>query len=272
VSLRSVIGRAGIRLFASGRGQAILDRLVDRLDFWRGYGAGAYLDTSGEHVLFSLINERTIADERKVIIDAGANIGEFTAAALKALGERGVVHAFEPAKAIFEQLRARFAGNQCVVLNNCALGGELEKRDLYGTPEDAGMASLVRRDLKHLGLTTVVQEKVEVKGLANYCAEAAIDKIVLLKIDVEGFELEVLKGAELLFANRQIDLCSFEFGGCNLDSRTFVRDFFDFFQKYDMQLFRITPAATIVELPRYHEQFERFTTTNYVAVRQDMFG
>jgi len=81
-------------------------------------------------------------------------------------------------------------------------------------------------------------------------------------MDVEGFELEVLFGAEQLFYEGKIDLCSFELGGCNLDSRTFCEISLIFFRRYDMRIFRITPAATIVELPRYHEQLEKFTTTN----------
>jgi len=64
-------------------------------------------------------------------------------------------------------------------------------------------------------------------------------------------------------------MCSFEFGGCNLDSRTFLRDYFEFFDKYNMKIFRITPSGTLVSLSRYHEHLERFTTTNYVAVRSE---
>lgn len=244
----------------------MLERLIDRLDLWRGYGAGAYLDGSGERVLFNLIKKCAPAHEHKVVIDAGANIGDFTANILEKLGEKVTVHAFEPAKAVFQQLSARYATDHRVILNNCALGRESETRNLFGTGADTGMASLVKRDLAHLGMATAMQEEVEVKRLSDYCVAASIDKIVLLKIDVEGFELEVLKGAEPLFANRQIQLCSFEFGGCNLDSRTFLRDFFQFFEQHNLRIFRITPNGTLVNLPRYREQLERFTTTNYVAM------
>ena len=66
-----------------------------------------------------------------------------------------------------------------------------------------------------------------------------------------------------------IRACSFEFGGCNLDSRTFLRDYFEFFSDHGMKLFRITPAATLVSLPLYRENLERFITTNYLAVGSD---
>jgi FkbM family methyltransferase len=263
------VTRLGIRLFRSDRGQTFLTRAVTKLDLWRGIGAGAYVETSGEAVLFSLLRQRTPASRNVVVFDVGANVGEFTAAAIKALGERMEIHAFEPAKKIFEQLSARFSGDKRIVLNNVALGREAGEMALYGTAQDTGMASLLQRNLSHFGMSSSFQEMVEICRLADYCAKSKIDRIDLLKMDVEGFELEVLRGAEPLFKKNAIDMCSFEFGGCNLDSRTFLRDYFEFFTAHRMNLFRITPAGTLVALPKYQEQLERFTTTNYVAIHED---
>ena len=271
MNFRSKVSELAIRLFSSENGQRFIDRIGSHLDFWRGYGAGVYVDTSGESVIFDLAGKRNEQAKEIVIIDAGANIGDFSAAAFGALAGKVTIHAFEPAREVFQRLSARFGEHDRIILNNFALGREPVERALFGFALDTGTASLVQRRLGN-DETAAFQETVKVIRLSDYCASAKIERINLLKMDVEGFELEVLFGAEPLFDRGKIDLCSFEFGGCNLDSRTYLRDFFDFFQKYDMQLFRITPAATIVELPRYHEQLERFTTTNYVAVRQDMFG
>jgi len=267
MSIRKRLGRRMMKMFRSASGQKFLDRWAGRLDIWRGYGAGAYVNDSGEAILFELLARDKTRRERVIIFDVGANVGDFTAAALKAMGPRATIHAFEPARQTFARFSNRFVGTGQVIAHNVALGRTNEERALFGVGRDIGMASLIQRRLSN-GESSEFQETVNVRSLNEYCASAAIDRIDLLKIDVEGFELEVLMGAKALFDEGKIDLCSFEFGGCNLDSRTYLRDFFEFFHKYDMRIFRITPAGTIVELSRYHEQLERFTTTNYVARRR----
>ena len=69
-----------------------------------------------------------------------------------------------------------------------------------------------------------------------------MEDIDLLKLDVEGHELEVLRGGVRMFAQRRVKMVSFEFGGCNIDSRTYFRDFYYFFQENGLQdIFRMVP-------------------------------
>jgi FkbM family methyltransferase len=267
MSFRKGARQFAMRLFRWGRGQRFLDRVSSHIDLWRGYGAGAYIETSGEQVLFDLVCKRKTAAGDVVIFDVGANVGEFTAAALDALGDKATIHSFEPARKTFKTLSERFAENDRVIVNNIALGRAAGEHALFGIENDSGRASFFQR---HLGNDEVwkFQENVEVIRLSDYCASRNVEHIDLLKMDVEGYELEVLAGGEPLFRERKIDISSFELGGCNLDSRTFLRDFFEFFHAHNMKMFRITPVATIVELPHYHEVLEKFTTTNYVAMRR----
>ena len=220
-------------------------------------------------MLFTLVREKVRDQTETVIFDVGANVGEFSAVAFKSLGSGIKIHAFEPSQNICEQLSSRFAGNDHIVINNLALGREAGELPLYGTSRDTGMASLLPRNLDHVGLSSSFQEIVKVTRLADYCESQGLAQIHLLKMDVEGYELEVLAGAESLFANGKVLMCSFEFGGCNLDARTFLRDFFEFFNRHKMQIHRITPASTLVKIPRYSENLERFTTTNYVALSEN---
>ena len=58
----------------------------------------------------------------------------------------------------------------------------------------------------------------------------------------------------------------FEFGGCNIDTRTYLRDFWYFFTERGFRVHRIGPRARR-EMRQYHEIDEFFVTTNLIASR-----
>jgi hypothetical protein len=66
-----------------------------------------------------------------------------------------------------------------------------------------------------------------------------------LKIDTEGADFDVMRGAEGLFKNKQIDFVEFEYGGCWMENGKTLRSVFDFAEKYDYQLYKITDDRLI---------------------------
>jgi hypothetical protein len=63
-------------------------------------------------------------------------------------------------------------------------------------------------------------------------------------------------------------MIQFEFGGCNIDSRTYFKDFYELLSlKY--RLFRLTVDG-MVPIDRYHERHEQFTTTNFIAIHRSI--
>jgi hypothetical protein len=100
--------------------------------------------------------------------------------------------------------------------------------------------------------------------------ENEIEVINWLKVDVEGHELEVLKGAESTISSKQIDFISFEFGGANIDTRTFFKDYYNFFDEEDYRIYRILPSGKLYEIQSYKESEEKFRVTNYVAVNSNI--
>jgi len=85
----------------------------------------------------------------------------------------------------------------------------------------------------------------------------------LLKIDVEGFELEVLKGAKNMIDQGKIRFIQFEFGGINhVHKKVFLHNFFELLPQYN--IYRILQRG-LVKLS-YKPFYEVYLTSNYLAV------
>lgn len=176
------------------------------------------------------------------------------------------IHCFEPSKYTFEQLLKAHNNNAKITLNNCGLGDKEQEAILYSNAKASGLASLTKRRLDHFKIDFNQTEQVELTTLDIYCKSHNIKHIHLLKLDVEGHELDVLAGGKEMFASKHIDMATFEFGGCNIDTRTFFQDFWYFFTENDMYIYRIMPNATLYRIESYGEIHEQFTTTNYIAI------
>ena len=89
-------------------------------------------------------------------------------------------------------------------------------------------------------------------------------KLDFVKLDIEGHELDARNGVGE--ALKFIAVIQFEFGGCNIDTRTFWQDFWYFFKKNNFDLYRITPFGKI-KIKKYREIDEFFSTSNFLAKR-----
>lgn len=200
-----------------------------------------------------------------VALDVGANLGNWSLAVLEAVPSVKII-AFEPSKDAFGRLSQKFASDKRVQCVNIALGKENSEATLYSNESASGLASLTKRRLGHFGIEFNFTETIQVSTLDDWVKNLD-SKIVpnLLKMDVEGHELEVLQGAEQTLKN--IELIQFEFGGCNIDTRTFLQDFWYFLSARGFELFRLTPRG-IKLISKYAESDEVFSTTNFIAVRK----
>lgn len=141
--------------------------------------------------------------------------------ALDAFPAKTDFYAFEPSPVACAELDRRFGRLTNCTIERLACSSEPGLAELHFDVAGSSHASLHRRNLSHLGTSFAESTGVQVVRLADYCAQHDIDHIDFLKIDVEGDELNVLRGARELIDSRRILAIQLEMGGADVDSRTF---------------------------------------------------
>lgn len=184
------------------------------------------------------------APERPLtVFDVGANAGGWTIALLLHSGPWiGAVHMFEPLpanRARIEEARRHglFPGSAAVELSPLALSDSAGRTTIHFETEASELASIDNAEALLPGRTVALAEalSIETQTLDAYCAGHDIDRIDILKIDVEGHELAVLRGAERMFREQRIGVVAYEFGPHQIGRREFFRDFFQFFERHGYQ-------------------------------------
>jgi FkbM family methyltransferase len=126
------------------------------------------------------------------VIDVGANVGYFTALAAKRVGPTGSVHAIEPSPYAFDKLQKMVSENsrrqvRCYPLG---LSDQASTINLYVAPQSRGNHTPTM--VPHaLGQPVPVQ----VRPLGELLKDWAVQRVALLKVDVEGHEPRVIAGA-----------------------------------------------------------------------------
>jgi len=136
---------------------------------------------------------RKLCLKESVIFDIGANVGYFSLIAGKT-NKNNRVYSFEPVSRTFERATTNINLNKLtnIFLHKKIISNSTELASInIGNDSNWGMSSLVHHE--HLSGDV---EKVESITLDNFVKEQKIDRLDIVKIDVEGFELNVLQGME----------------------------------------------------------------------------
>ncbi len=201
----------------------------------------------------------------RLAIDVGGNVGDYTAE-LRRQNSILEIHAFEPSATNIERLKSRFASDTLFTLVPFALSDSTGSMTLFSDQPGSGMGSLTQRKLDHFNIAFETKESINTLRFEDYWQNHLRRRTIdLVKIDVEGHELAVLKGfGKALQATRVVQ---FEFGGTDIDTRTFFQDFWYLYKEAGFSIHRFTPFG-LQAIVKYSESEECFAFTNFVAVNQ----
>lgn len=133
--------------------------------------------------------------------DIGANIGLFSLLASKIVGADGNVVAFEPSPDVFALLRANTAGNSLIQVFQYGIGNA--EGTMSFAAQGTGSSSSFVQEVTELNRDHNRGQRIENVSVTMRKIDTLLDEMPppsLAKIDVEGFELEVLRGAERLLS------------------------------------------------------------------------
>lgn len=199
--------------------------------------------------------------------DVGAHFGQYVLVAAKRIGPAGSVHAFEPTSETYAQLQAnlRLNGFTWVVANHNAVYDRVTEMELKLCVNGKGAFNSLGKPMRP-DEEVVGTERVPTITLDSYCLGKSIQKIDLLKIDVEGAELNVLRGAEVLLKNGEVTAIVCEFNESTTANMGYsTQELRREFETLGFGVFAFNAHSQQLEPAPHRDRYDR--TENLIATR-----
>lgn len=221
-------------------------------------------NSSGERNFLEKILKKM---EAPVIFDVGANVGNYTKTILD-ISPKSKIYMFEPHPKTYAILLRNLSSQESIVSNNLAVGSETSILKLYDYKnQPSSHASLYKEVIEDIHYAQSESYDVQVVTLDDFTLENSIEHIDLLKIDVEGHELNVVKGASRLLLESRISVIQFEFNEMNAVSHNFIRDFMSILPNF--KFYRLLPNEFLPLTSYSPVMIEIFAYQNIIAVHND---
>jgi FkbM family methyltransferase len=222
---------------------------------------------SGEKYVMEKVLKQWLGKTSLTVFDVGANSGNYSLELREALPD-ALIFAFEPNPITFELLKSnlRHPNDKCFCLG---FGDIAENRIIYTYSNEPAceQASLYKTVITDFHERQSLEINIELATVDKFCQEYNIETVDFLKIDTEGNELNVLKGAKQMLDEHRIAIIQFEFNHMNVISRVFLKDFFDILSDYN--IYRLD-TDRLIPLPVYHSTHEIFRFQNLLAISKKL--
>jgi FkbM family methyltransferase len=220
-------------------------------------------DLSGEKYF---VNHALKKFNEPIVLDVGANVGRYSNT-IKLLYPQAKIYAFEPHPKIYATLYAEAQKYGYTALNlGCDQAeGSLKLYD-YEDMGDGEHASIYRDVIEKIHHGTSIAYNIEVTTVDQFVTTQGLSTVNLLKIDTEGNELSILRGAQKIITTGRVDVIHFEFGAMNIVSRAYLSDFYTLLPMYDF--YRMLPDG-LVALGKHSPFYEIFAYQNIVAIHKN---
>lgn len=197
-----------------------------------------------------------------VVVDVGANRGEWSRRALdaaKAESRALCLYAFEPSGSTREILESVLTTYSEVEVLPLALSSRQGEADFFSSGVGAGTNSLDP-------LSGDDVERVVTSTLDRFAEERGIEHIGMVKVDTEGFDLEVLKGASGLLAAGRVEVLQFEYNWRWLLNHASLRDVFGLIADTPYRLGKLA-GDKVLFYDQWHFELDRYIEANFVLAR-----
>tara|TARA_B110000196_G_scaffold260987_1_gene232364 strand:- start:271 stop:984 length:714 start_codon:yes stop_codon:yes gene_type:complete len=142
--------------------------------------------------------EKLVKDIRvpETIIDIGSNKGQFILL-IEKLFPNKMVYSFEPIKEMIDKQKKFFKYKKNIIFHNLALGSSITSKDFLITNRMDSSSFLKIAEDKNESKKYLIKEKrnIKISTLDSILLNEKISRPILIKMDVQGYELEVLKGS-----------------------------------------------------------------------------
>lgn len=197
-----------------------------------------------------------------VVFDVGAFLGHWAIMAIEAFPE-SAIHAFEIARPLHKALENNLACHPSATVHRLGLGDRSGAAEVFYSPDGPSATSVFSGALRLADLAAVRLSGALEKGDV-FCSDSGIERVDLLKLDVEGAELDVLLGFGDMLAEKRIGVIQFEYGPMTLGAGRTLKSHYELLNSYDYRIGKLYP--NYVEFGDYRSALENFRYANFLAV------
>lgn len=208
-----------------------------------------------------------IIEPRNIFIDIGANIGYMTSIAVKKMKGKGKIFCFEPHPVIFKKLEQNifnWKSNTIIELFNIGLSDRKKLATLNETNNfstNMGTASISDSTFYTINANKI---QCQIDKLDNIIEAKTINEAIIIKIDIEGHELNAIKGMENLLTSKNVKHIIFE------DHNKYPSDVSSLLENYEYKIFGLEknfwgPKLSDPRITKYLP----WESPNYVATQDE---